>query len=307
MTPHSLPKVYFTFALVILLWGINWPVNKIGMEYMPAIWHAALRIGIACLSIFLFVFFTGKLKLPSKKDLPIIFTIGILQMGLFILLINLGLYYVEAGRSAILVYTTPLWVMPIATLFFNEKMTRLKGIGFILGMLGILILLDPWNMNFSSSSTWYGYGFLLLAALSLAVAICAARNMSWTNPPLVLLPWQLLVGAIPLIICAALMHPSPGIQWNSTSITAMAYTGILATAVGNWAATSVSRSLPSITVSIGFLGVPLCGVLSAAWMLDEAITLSIKLAMLFIFGGLLCVAMSAKPKGATKALSEQTP
>jgi drug/metabolite transporter (DMT)-like permease len=289
--------LYFLFLLVIVVWGVNWPMNKIGMEYMPAIWHAALRLGIATIFMFIFVGLLGKLKLPTKQDLPIIFTIGILQMGAFTTFINFGLVYVDAGRSSILVYTIPLWLIPLALIFFKEKMTMLKTIGFGLGMIGIFILFSPWSLDWSTSEAVYGHCILLLAAISFALAICCSRNMSWTSSPMSLLPWQLLVATIPVCLIALIQYPSPNIVWDRTCFLAMSYTGIIATAIGNYCATMISKGLPSITVSLGLLGVPLCGVISAAIILDETITSSMKLAMVFIFGGLICVALSGrKPK-----------
>lgn len=61
-------------------------------------------------------------------------------MGIFVLLINVGLHLVEAGRSAILVYTTPIWVTPIAIFIFKEKAGFLKWLGLVLGIAGIIVL-----------------------------------------------------------------------------------------------------------------------------------------------------------------------
>jgi drug/metabolite transporter (DMT)-like permease len=287
-------KIYLLFLTVILLWGINWPMNKIAMVYMPAIWHAALRLAIGSASIFVIVALVGKFKIPTRKDLPIVFFMGILQMGMFTMFINLGLNYVDAGRSAILVYTIPLWVTPLAMIFFKEQLNWLKALGLAFGMLGIIILLCPWSIDWSTSDLLYGHAALIGAALCMAVSICAARNLSWDSSPLELLPWQLFIGTLPVLLIACLTSPWPEIEWNQISISAMAYTAILATAIGNGGITMVSRSLQSITVSLGLLGVPLTGVISAVLILEETVTLSMKLAIIFIFGGLICVALSSK-------------
>lgn len=287
-------KLYLLFVTVILLWGFNWPVNKIGMQYIPAIWHAAFRLVIGCLSMFLFVILRGQLKLPTKKDLPLIIIMGLFQMGLFSMLISLALMYVDAGRSAILVHTTSLWVIPIAIIFLKEKLTLLKLTGFLLGMIGVFVLFSPWSMDWSSNEAIYGHAILLLAAVSLAISICCARIMPWTRSALELMPWQLLVAALPVLTIACIIEPSPEIEWNSNSLFAMAYTGVFATALGHFAATIVSKGLPSITVSLGLLGVPFTGVLSAAIFLGEPVTMTILLALSFIASGLACVALSGK-------------
>lgn len=284
-------RIYLFFATLIIVWGINWPINKIGMQYMPAIWHAAIRLSIGCLSMFVVAMLLGKCKFPSKKDWPAILILGTLQMGLFTLLINMGLNYVEAGRSAMLVYTAPLWVIPLAMLVFNEKITVLKLLGFILGLSGVMVLFSPWSIDWAEKETVYGHIILLLAALTFALAICSARNIKWTSSPLTLLPWQLLIGALPVLVMAFMHSPISIIEWNATSLSAMLYTGILATGLGNFWATMINKELPSITAALGFLGVPISGVLCATWILDEPITPSIKIALLLIPAGLFCVAL----------------
>lgn len=299
MHQNTSSKIYFVFLAIILIWGFSWPMNKIGIQYMHPIWFAALRLIIGTLSMFILVGMLGKLFLPTRKDMSIILTIGLLQMGLFTTLINLGLNYVDAGRSAILTYTTPLWVMPLAILFFNEKASYLKWLGFILGMAGVIVLFNPWSIDWSRHDVLMGNGMLLLAALSLAISMICARNIRWTRSPLELLPWQLLVGTIPVSLLAAYSQPHPIIEWNDMSIVTLAYTGFLGTAMGNWAATVVSKGLPSITVSLGFLGVPISGLLFSTLILDEAITSSIQIALIFIPTGIICVALGNRDNSIT--------
>ena len=87
---------------------------------------AAFRLIIGTVSMFFVVGLLGKFIVPDKQDLKIIFSIGFLQIALFMVFITIGLYYVDAGRSAVLVYTTPLWVVPISVLVFQRKTHRRK-------------------------------------------------------------------------------------------------------------------------------------------------------------------------------------
>ena len=290
----SITHVYTLFISVILIWGLSWPMNKMGMQFIPAIWFATFRLVIATLTMFILVGGLRRLVIPTRRDLPLILSIGIFQMGLFTLLINIGLFYVDAGRSAILTYTTPFWVLPIAVLFFNEKLSPLKLLGFILGIIGVIALFSPWSIDWRDSEQLLGNGLLLLAAVSFGIALLCARNMQWHRPALELLPWQLLVGTIPVLGIAVLFDPNPIIQLNSTAILTLMYTAVLATAVANCCSTIVSRELPSVTVSIGFLGVPMSGLLFSTLILNEPITTAIKIAMFFIPAGLLCVALARK-------------
>ena len=69
------------------------------------------------ISLFLVqAFRTDGIELPARADLPIVFSIGLVQVAAVMALVQLGLANVPAGRSAILSYTTPLWVVPGAML-----------------------------------------------------------------------------------------------------------------------------------------------------------------------------------------------
>ena len=290
----SITQVYTLFISVILIWGLSWPINKMGMQFIPAIWFATFRLVIATLTTFVLVGSIRRLVLPSRRDLPLILSIGIFQMGFFTLLINLGLFYVDAGRSAILTYTTPFWVLPVAVIFFNEKLSPLKILGFILGMIGVIALFSPWSIDWQDPLQLLGNGLLLLAAISFGIALLCARQLQWHRPALELLPWQLLVGTIPVLSIALAFEPNPIIEFNHTAVLTLIYTAVLATAVANCGSTLVSRELPSVTVSIGFLGVPISGLLFSSLILDEPFTTAIKIAMVFIPAGLVCFVLAKK-------------
>lgn len=283
-------RIYILVLLLILVWGLCWPINKMGLAFIPPIWYAAFRLLIGTISLFIIVILGGKFVIPKVKDLPIVFVLGIMQMALFMSLITIGLHYVSPGRSAILVYTTPIWVMPLAILFFNEKLTTYKAMGFLLGMSGILVLFSPWGMDWSDKSELFGNGLLLLSALCWAIAILCARNMTWHRAPIELVPWQLLFGTLLVFTIASLEHPTPIIEWNHLLIFSLLFTGVLGAAFGYWGSLVVSKELPSITVSLSFLGIPIVGLFFSALLLHEAITSIILLAMLLIFSGIACVA-----------------
>ena len=288
------PKIYFLLIIIIVIWGLSWPVIKIGLQYMPPLWYAAFRMLIGMLSMFIIVAVAGKVILPTRKDLPIILVMGLLQMATFMILINLGLSHVEAGRSAILVYTTPIWVMPLAVLFFHEQTNFLKWIGFALGLVGILILFSPSAINWSDPTIVLGNGILLLSALVWAISMLCARNMKWPHAPFELVPWQLLVGTIPIFLIASFEQPFAAIQWNPTLIGTLLFACIFATAVAYWGTMVISKELPSTTASLSFLAVPVAGLLFSALLLGEPITLVKVIAMTCILGGIFCEVISGR-------------
>lgn len=289
----SLPKlnlrVVGLFVFIILTWGMAWPVNKIGLTYLSPAWFTAIRLLIGTATMMLLVTAMGKFSLPKREDLPLIGIIGLLQISIYILLANVGLMYLPAGRSSLLAYTTPLWIMPAATLFFNEESTLLRWFGFFLAIGGLLILLSPWEMIWSDWHIIFGASMLLLASLCWAISMLCTRHMHWTKSPLELMPWQLLVGTLPILAYAIIKEPVLTIVWSPSLVMALIYTGILVTGLSYWSGLVINRELPTTVVSIGFLLVPVCSLIFSAFYLHEIVTFPTIAAMTLIISGLVLV------------------
>ena len=190
-------KTYLLFVVVILCWSVNTIFIKIGVQSIPPVLFALIRLLIGTLTMFIFFALRQRIVLPTCKDLPLILSIGLVQMGIFQILVTLGMYYVDAGRATILVYSTPLWVTPIAVLFFKEQLGHMKLLGLIVSMVGLISLFNPTRFDWANSKIIVGNGLLLCASLCWAATMLHTRFGRWHRSPIELIPWQLLVGIIP--------------------------------------------------------------------------------------------------------------
>ena len=297
--------LYLLLVSIVLIWGLSWPVNKLGLEFIPPFWFAALRLLIGTTAMFFILIVLNKLIIPTKKDLPLILCMGFFQIGFFILFINLALAIEPSGTSAILVYSTPLWVTPMAIFFFKEANRWLKWLGFILGIIGVLIMLNPEEIDWSNPGVLLAMTYLMCASIAMSISILCARYMTWHHTPLELIPWQLLLASIILVLVALKMDPTPTIHLNVTSIACLLYTGILATAFGFFGMSKLSKELPATLTSICFLGVPVSGVMFSVIMLHESVGVYKILAMIFILSGLICVVYGEKSKPSHRSVTKK--
>ncbi len=282
---------------IILVWGSNWPIMKIGLLSIPPLMFAAVRLGTGAVCLFAVLAVLGRLRLPERRDYPVIFSVGIIQLAVFLGLVNLGLSRVDAGRSAILAYTTMLWVTPGAVLFLGERLTRRKTVGLLAGLAGVGVMFNPLSFDWDDPELLVGNAMLMAAALSWAVAILHVRAHDWRAKPLDLAPWQLLAGFVPVLLAALWFEGDVPIRWSGTLVGVLAYNGPIATGFAIWAWVSVNRALPAITTSIGSLGVPAVGVLASALVLDEALSVTNLLGLAFIVAGLVVVSLDTEPGG----------
>ncbi len=282
-------RILGLFVFIIISWGLAWPINKLGLLYMTPGWYTAIRLLVGSATMMILVIAMGKFTWPERRDYPLILIIGLLQLSIYILLANIGLSYLPAGRSSLLAYTTPLWIMPAATLFFKEEAGALRWLGFFLGIGGLFILMSPWELDWSDKNVIFGSFMLLLASLSWAISMLCARYMHWTKSPFELIPWQLLIGAIPIIIYAVIKEPAATVTWNSTLILSLAYTGFLVTGLSYWSGLVINRELPTIVVSLGFLLVPVFSLVVSALYMHEVVTPLTAGAVSLILLGIVCV------------------
>lgn len=278
------------FLFIIVSWGLSWPINKVGLAFVSPLWYTAIRLMVGTATMMCLVIAFKKFALPKKQDLPLIFIIGLLQISFYLLFTNLGLAYLPSGRASMLAYTTPLWVMPIAILFFQEQPGFYKWLGFLLGILGLMLLLGPTELNWSDKHVLFGTFMLLLASLSWAISMLCTRYMRWNKSPFELIPWQLLIGTIPIVLFAWETEPAIHIAWNSTLVFSLIYTGVLVTGVSYWSGVVINKELPTLVVSLGFLLVPVLSVLLSSVFMHETITAPTAVAMGMIVLGLACVA-----------------
>jgi drug/metabolite transporter (DMT)-like permease len=231
-----------------------------------------------------------RLAWPRRMDMPVILSVGTLQIACFFGLANLGVQDLPAGRSGVLAYTTMLWVVPLSILM-GEKVRGRAMAGVGLGVLGVGVLVEPMGFDWNDRAVLWGHAWLLLAGLSWAIAIVHTRRHSWGGTtPLDVLPWQMSLGAALLWLLAILVEPSGYLDIEQSRLwLALLYVGVVAGPTATWAAVSVARSLPPVISSLGMLGVPLLSIASATVLLDEPITLSLALGTALVIAGIAVV------------------
>ena len=292
--PFSRRKAYVVLSLLILFWGINWPVMKIAVVLMPPLWFVFVRLSLGSLFLFLILIVTGRLEMPDRRDLPVIVSVGFFQMALYMGLIALGLFYLPAGRSAVLAYTTPLWVVPAAIFVFGEKATPMKLIGIACGLGGLVLLFQPGEVDWKNPDHLLGNALLLLAAASWAIAILHTRRHAWHLSPLQLAPFQMSLPLPFLALWAWVQQGPPVFPLSSELLWILLYNGPLATGFAFWASVSLQRSLPSITISLSYLAVPACGVLASMLWLGEELRAGLLAGGALIFVGVAVMALSER-------------
>jgi drug/metabolite transporter (DMT)-like permease len=274
------------FAVIVIAWGLSWTITKVLVQSVSPLWITAIRSAIATVALAVLLFARGEMIVPRRGDWPVIFVNSIFHMVAFSTLVAFGLQFAAVGRSIVLGYTTPLWVMPAAWLFLGERMTPSRSLGMAIGLIGLAVMFNPLAFNWTDANSLAGSGCILLAAMCWAVSIVYVRAHRWIATPFQLGFWQTLLATLVVSVLAFLRDGVPHPEWNTQLVGLFLFSGIIGTALAYWAMATVNRSLPAVVTSLGLLATPVVGVASSAILLGETVTTDLVVAMLLILGGI---------------------
>ena len=287
-------------ATVVLAWGLTWPVNKVILTTVPPVWAVALRTAIGGVALVALAAAQGRLRLPPRQDLPVLVSIALLHMVGFGVLSSVGLQTVPTGRSVVLAYTTPLWVVPGAALFLGERLAARRSVGVFLGLTGLVVLFNPLAFDWTQRGAVLGNLAILAAALLWAASILHIRGHRWQSTPFDLVPWETLLATTVLVPLAYVVAGPPAFPVDAPLAAMLLYAGVPGTALAYWAVAMASRYLPAITTSLGLLATPVVSILVAAVWLRELPTADVLAAMGLILGG-IAIGATAESRGETPA------
>ncbi|HEY8289205.1 MAG TPA: DMT family transporter [Acetobacteraceae bacterium] len=278
----------------VCLLSSAWPLTKMALSAgSTPLWFAEGRAVLSGLVAAVLLAILGRLHLPRRADLSAILAIGALQLGAYFALAHEAVAWVPAGRTAILANTTTIWVVPLSLLFLREHIPLQRWLAATLGLAGVLVLINPWAIDWTAPGILIGHAFLLGAGLSWSIAIIVTRAARPASSMFEMLPWCFLLASallLPLVWWHA-PHGTLGIQ--PTAWWALAYIGFIAGPLGTWCVMEATARLPTIVSSVGFLTTPAVSLILANILLGEPITADLVAGSALIMVG---VAFAAWPR-----------
>jgi drug/metabolite transporter (DMT)-like permease len=292
-------RARWLLVVLVLIWGASWPVIKIGVTTIPPIWFACLRyvVGTACVAFI--VALRGELRPPSRPDWKLIAVSGVLQMAVYSALTSAALTRLPPGRSSVLAFSTPLWVVPLSMWWLREQVPWSGRVGIGAGLAGVLVIASP-GLQPAAPCQMIPYTLLICAAAAWALSIVFVRAHRFQGSALTLAPWQMLVAALLLLPCAIGMEgglPS----MSGRGLASLAYVGPMATAFAYWAVVEVGRYLRATTISMTLLAVPCVGLLVSAVTFHETVSVSLGLGAALVGAGVLLTTAALSPRWTVSA------
>ena len=272
--------------LVVVVWGLNFVVIKVGLHNMPPLMLAGLRF---LLVAFPAIFFVARPKIPLSLLLGYGLTISFGQFAFLFSAIKFGM---PAGLASLVLQAQAFFTIILGAFAFGERLQGKQRVGIALAIFGVLVLIET-SLN-GQHVGMLGFMLTLAAALSWASGnIFNKKIMQHTSRPAVmsLVVWSALIPVVPFFLASILLDgPTQIIQSlvtiDMTTILSLVYLAFVATIVGYGIWGSLLGRYETWRVAPLSLLVPVVGLASAAVLLDETLTGLQLLGALLIMAGL---------------------
>ena len=272
--------------LVVVAWGLNFVVIKVGLHNMPPLLLAGLRFLLVAFPALLFV---ARPKIPLRLMLGYGLTISFGQFAFLFCAINFGM---PAGLASLVLQAQAFFTIILGAVMFGERLQRRQLVGITLAVFGILVLVEASLTG--QHVALLGFMLTLAAAFSWACGnIFNKKIMMLEQRPAImsLVVWSALIPIVPFFI-ASLLLDGPAVMLRSlveidtVTVASLVYLAFVATIIGYGIWGTLLGRYETWRVAPLSLLVPVVGLASAALLLDEHLSLLQMIGAVMIMAGL---------------------
>ncbi|HBY12767.1 MAG: DMT family transporter [Rhodobacteraceae bacterium] len=267
------PMDWGLLVLLSLLWGGSFLCVGIAVQELPVLTIIALRVSLAALVLWGIALFSGHQLPRGRKTWQAFLALGLLNNVIPFGLIVFGQQTIGAGLAAILNATTPLWTVLIAALFLaDERFSKQKLFGVLLGLVGVIVMVGPDSL--AGISRNLGAQLAVLGAtLSYAFASVFGRRFAAAKiSPLHTALGQVTASSF-ILVPLALMIDTPWASALPSQATIFAILGlaVLSTAGGYLLFFNILERAGATNVSLVTLLIPPSAIAMGMLFLEETL------------------------------------
>lgn len=277
-------------ALLTLLWGVNWPVMKLGLRGLPPLSFRVMCMVGGALLLAMIARAQGHSLRVARAHWAELFWLGLSNMVLWCVLSILGVKLLASGRAAILGYTMPVWTALLGWLIWRDPIKPRMAVG-VLGAIGVVLLLvagEPitawWAgqpapgltaLPDTTSTTLWGTLAMLGAAISWAVGTQQMNRRKLPGAIVVLTFWMTVQALVACVVLAAWLEDAPWawlgapLQVPAMTWLAVGYNVTLVFGVSQLLWFRMASRLPPVASGLSVMLIPVVGLFSGLVMLGE--------------------------------------
>ena len=216
-------RVWTALGVVYVVWGSTYlGIRVVVLAGLPPLLSMGVRFVVAAALLALVLVLRGG---PSRLRVTRRELVASGVVGLLLLLGGNGLVsvaeeQVPSGLAALLVSTTPLWLVLMRTAL-GDLPRLLTWVGTAVGFLGVLVLARPGGHG--EEVTWAGTLLVVVATLLWATGSMASSRLPMPTDPWASIVWQMAAGGLGQILAGTLRG-----EWARLDLTAVDPSGVIA-------------------------------------------------------------------------------
>ncbi|MES1987620.1 MAG: DMT family transporter [Pseudomonadota bacterium] len=271
-------KAFIALFILTIIWGYNWVVMKQAVQFASPFQFAAIRTFFGSIVLFILIFLT---KRPlALKEFPTMLLLGLLQSCGFTGLLIWALVEGGAGKTAVLTYTMPFWVMLFAWPMLGEKIQGWQWLAVLFALFGMVLIFDPLHIK----SDGFSMFLAVCSGVSWAISAIVSKKLHQRAPHLDLLnltAWPMFLGSIPVVVIAFILPAQP-MQWTPTFVFAVLFNILLSGCLAWVLWLYALQRLQAGVASMASMLAPVIGVIAAWIQLNEVPNTYELIGMVFI-------------------------
>tara|TARA_B100001564_G_scaffold357060_1_gene372507 strand:+ start:1058 stop:1972 length:915 start_codon:yes stop_codon:yes gene_type:complete len=275
--------------LLSAIWGGAFTLNKFALQaYNPEILVTGRLLVAAIVLIILVLIFFKKVEIKAS-DWKYYLFMSVVGIVAPFLLISYGQIGIDSSLAGILMSTMPISTLILSHFFLDdEKMTKMKLIGFIIAFIGIVILIMPGKatLEISLIDGLYSEFMVISGAVLYSFAAVYGKRYKITNP-LNASTGVTLYSAIIMTIYLALNSNLIPTGFGSIShISAVLTLGIFCTAIATIIYFQILQSSGATFISMMNYLIPIWAILFGVIFFDEIALWNYFLGLLVVIFGI---------------------
>ena len=261
---------------------------KVGLEFMPPVLFAAVRYDLAAIGMLGYAAAATEYWWPqSRADWTVVGIGAILIIALYNAFLFVGQQGVTSGVAAILIAMNPVLATGFSRLLLpSERLGAVESVGLCLGFLGVGLVARPTAATLLAADL-VAPGFVLLAAVSVALGSVLVQRVDSDLPPEGMVAWSTALGAV-VLHAISIGLPSESVAdvaLTTEALLTVIYLAVFASAVGYVIYFDLLDRLGAIEINLVSYTVPIFAALSGWLVLSESVDALSALGFAVIFAG----------------------
>ena len=268
---------YIEALFAVVVWGASFIATKIALQEISPLSIVWLRFLMGVIILGVAVFLRGQFALPEKREWGYFALLGFLGITFHQSLQSNGLQTSEAGTTAWIVATTPVFMALLGWLLLKEGLGWVKTFGILLAFAGVLIVVSKGNFGSISIGKFGAPGdiLILISAVNWAVFSTLSRRGLKSHPASLMMFYVMAIGWLFTSLIFLFAQGMAEInQLTASGWVAVAFLGIFCSGLAYIAWYDALKALSTAQTGVFLYIEPLVAVVVAFFILGEAMTLA---------------------------------